>query len=126
MDTIEQRITDTLSRVGIVVLTVRITGPQSADVTYQPGTDETAAAAAMSAFNWSAEAHAAWKISSTREAALTVLASNDTIPVSVRVFVRDIYTQLNDVREAIGLPRILEPEILGRIVPAVQSGLGEF
>lgn len=91
-----------------------------------PAGYESLGAALVASFDTSVEAQSSWEVAQTRAAALGVLASNDAIPVSVRVFIRDLYTQLNDVREAIGLPRILEPEILGRIVPALQSGLGEF
>ncbi len=120
------RLVDTLLLQGFQIHTYRIVDMKSAVVTWQEGTDIKAADTALDKFDWSEEAHKQWLVTRNREAVLATLMSNDTISVSVRVFLRDLYTELNDIRGYLKLPRKLEPEILARIVPAVYEGMGEI
>lgn len=55
------RIIDTMGHAGFIVHTVRFTGPDSAVVTWEKGTDEKAAATALAAFNWSEAAQTLWE-----------------------------------------------------------------
>lgn len=58
-------------------------------------------------------------------AVASLMTADDPVSVAVRAFVRDLYTQLNDVRQSLGLPRVLEPEIVGRVVGGIGAGLGD-
>lgn len=92
-----------------------------------PSPEQTALANQLTAsFDWSEATHNAWKQTKLRHEAFRIfMASNDPPDVMLRTIFRDIYTQINDVRELIGQPRILEPEIVARIFQSLQLGLGE-
>lgn len=63
----------------------------------------------------------------TRRAAAVRALLTDTSPlgVALRAFIRDIYTQLNDEREARGAARVGELEIVSRVIAGIGDGLGE-
>lgn len=59
------------------------------------------------------------------EAIALLMASNEPRDVALRALIRDLYTQHNDLRELHGLPRILEPDVITRVVTGIGDGLGE-
>lgn len=61
-----------------------------------------------------------------RTAAINALmVADDPISVAVRAFVRDIYTQINDIRVLHSLDRQLEQEIVVRVIGGIQTGSGD-
>lgn len=60
-----------------------------------------------------------------RQAAVALLGSDQPISVAIRAVVRDIYTQINDVREAAGLPRVLEHVVIPRLIEQISNGAGD-
>lgn len=73
------------------------------------------------------EANRATREAQTRrsEAIALLMASNEPRDVALRALIRDLYTQLNDIRELLARPRTLEPEIVTRVVMGIGDGLGE-
>jgi hypothetical protein len=63
---------------------------------------------------------------SVRAAAITTLMTSTTpSDVATRAFIRDLYTAINDVREALSLSRQTEETILPRVIAGVHGGLGD-
>lgn len=60
-----------------------------------------------------------------QEAITTLLTSNEPRDVALRMLIRDLYTQVNDLRELHGLPRQLESTIVPRVVAGISEGFGE-
>lgn len=61
-----------------------------------------------------------------RAAAITTLMTSTTpSDVATRAFIRDVYTAINDVREALNLSRQTEETILPRVIAGVRGGLGD-
>jgi hypothetical protein len=58
------------------------------------------------------------------DAVQLLLTSDEPRDVALRALIRDLYTQVNDLREQLGQKREQEPEILGRIVTGIGGGIG--
>lgn len=97
-------------------------------IIYPPGAtpeQRAAAAAAVAAFDWSPQAHAAWELAQSTTGGLGQLAASiEPLWLVLRVVFRDLYTQLNDERESRGLPRIQEPDTVARLLASVAAGGG--
>jgi hypothetical protein len=85
-----------------------------------------AAQAALAAFDWSDAAQAAWEKQQAVLAALNgTMTGLGPDQVSDRVIMRYILTLHNDLREHLGLSRILEPQHLAGIQAAIAAGAAE-
>lgn len=75
------------------------------------------------------QANAAMVAAQARRAAAVglVMTSEEPRDVALRGFLRDIYTAINDLRQALPtpLPRVLEPDILTRVVTGLNNSQGD-
>lgn len=101
---------------------------RGAEIELEDTSPEKAAAvrAFIDNFDWSDEAHKTWQTAYDREKAIAALfADPGYVQVGVRANFRVLWTALNDVREQLGLPRLLEPAIAQLLVAAIQAGEGD-
>ena len=80
---------------------------------------------ALQVFDFSADAQAAWAAAGASLAAVSlVAASADPVFTADRISLRYLCTAINEVRAHVGLPRVLEPEIVAGLVAAAMAGAG--
>ncbi|MGL6095048.1 MAG: hypothetical protein ACRC7O_04510 [Fimbriiglobus sp.] len=85
-----------------------------------------AAAAAVAGFDWAVAAESAWQARrAVADALSATFGGMAPTAISDRVTARYVLTLINDVREHVGLPRILEPGHVVGLMAAVQAGAGE-
>lgn len=66
------------------------------------------------------------ELQALRTAAIhSLLTATDPISVALRAFIRDLYTQINNLLELLGRDRVLEQVIVGRVIAGIGDGLGE-
>lgn len=103
--------------------------PKSVRIDFQKGATEAqvvAAEAAVQKFDWSEAALLERRaVQKRRQALRALLQSDDPIAVAIRAVIRDVYTQINDTREAVGAPRELEHIILPRLTETILRGGGD-
>lgn len=79
----------------------------------------------LGSFDWSDAAQALWDLGRASLSAVSLVASSyESTFTADRVILRYLCTEINDVREKVGLPRKLEPEIVAGLVAAAQKGAG--
>lgn len=80
---------------------------------------------ALASFDFSDAAQAAWAAGRAASAAVSnVAAAADPAFTADRIILRYLCTAVNDVRAHVGLPRVLEPEVVAGLVAAAQAGAG--
>lgn len=85
-----------------------------------------AAEVVIKSFDESPQAAIEYKVAKLRLAAVkSLILSDDVISVAMRAVMRDVYSQINDVREACGLPRIMEHIVIPRLVESIKKGQGD-
>ena len=102
--------------------------PDRARLTHAPEAtvaQRRAALDALLAFDSSDVAQAQWEFAGASLRAVGLVAySSDPIYTADRILNRVLWTALNDVREAAGLPRTQEAEIVAMLVAAANEGAG--
>lgn len=78
------RLVNDLLTQGYLVHIYKIIKSGSVTVTWEKGTDEEAANAALAKFDWSEAAHAAWKVAQQKNVAKTLLVASEPMPIAVK------------------------------------------
>ena len=87
---------------------------------------QAASQSAVDSFDWSDAAHAAWDAKrAVTDAVTQTMTGMSAANVSDRVTLRYVLTLLNDVREHVGLTRIVEADHLVGLTQAVAFGAGD-
>ena len=125
---------------GFQIHTVRYVEPNSAVVTWAEGTDETAANAALAAFDWSEAAQGEWAESQRRNTAKRLLNSSDPMPLATRaggygnmLSTQECRAKVNEIlaylrNPALGVPADLQTgdtlaEALGHVAQLIDAGI---
>lgn len=120
MGSTKRRLQMALTAAGIPVDTVTITGADSAALTYMEGATEekrNQGAELLAAFDWSAEADAAWQTEQKRAEAKRVLGAAEAMPIATRAACLALMASLQEARGKIN-------EIITTVNAATGSTIG--